>query len=50
MTTTRTYCRRIFSGEVAGSATRPVSEAAFVIAARASDVTGVRHDANFKVR
>ncbi|HYL35707.1 MAG TPA: hypothetical protein VEV17_07335 [Bryobacteraceae bacterium] len=39
-----------FSGEVAGSATLPVSDAAFVIAARASDVTGVRHDANFKVR
>ena len=39
-----------FSGEVAGSATLPVSDAAFVVAARASDVTGVRHDANFKVR
>jgi hypothetical protein len=39
-----------FSGEVAGNPARPVSDAAFVIAARAGDVTEVRHDANFKVQ
>jgi hypothetical protein len=39
-----------FSGEVGGNPARAMSDAAFVIAARAADVTEVHRDANFKVR
>jgi hypothetical protein len=39
-----------FTGEVAGNPDRAVSDAAFVIATRASDITEVRQDANFKVQ